>query len=151
LRDFGLHFPAPDHGFAGWNLIKSLNFTAIGRATGVRAMRTRFFSLACGGAITACACASLAQADTLLMDRVKQERGLGTPSRGMTMAQVERNYGAPKDKLPAAGGDAPLHPVINRWVYDSYIVYFERDRVISSVAARATPSELGPKAVSGNQ
>jgi len=81
---------------------------------------------------------------------VKQERALAAPSRGMTMAQVERRFGAPRDKMAPAGGDAPLHPVINRWVYDNDIVYFERDRVISSVAARATPSELGPKAPSSN-
>jgi len=65
----------------------------------------------------------------------------------MSMAQVERRFGAPKDKLSPAGGDTKLHPVINRWVYDNYIVYFERDRVITTVAARATPSELGPKPV----
>jgi len=114
-------------------------------------MRMRNLKLACGCAIASFACASLAHADTLLVDRVKQERALGTPQRGMTMAQVERRYGAPVDKLSPAGGDAPRHPVINRWVYGGYTVYFERDRVIDSVATRATPNELGPKDAHSNQ
>lgn len=89
--------------------------------------------------------AAPAKADTLLVDRVKEERSMATPRRGMTMAQVERNYGAPTDKMPTAGGDTALHPPINRWVYPNYIVYFERNHVINSVAQRATPSELGVK------
>ena len=114
-------------------------------------MRIRYLNLACGCAIASFACGSLAHADTLLVDRVKQERGMSSPSRGMTMAQVERRYGAPVEKLTPAGGDAPTHPVINRWTYASYIVYFERDRVIDSVATRAAPNELGPKTPPGNQ
>ena len=42
-------------------------------------------------------------------------------------------------------GDAPLHPPIHRWVYPNYIVYFERNHVINSVAQRATPLEIGVK------
>ncbi len=114
-------------------------------------MRTRFLRISCACAIAAFSGASLAHAETLLVDRVKQERDMGSPSRGMSMSQVERTFGAPKDKMAAAGGDAPRHPVINRWVYDRYIVYFERDRVISSVAVRATPTEIGPKDATSNQ
>jgi hypothetical protein len=55
------------------------------------------------------------------------------PSRGLSMAQVERRYGAPLDKLPTAGGGAPRQPPINRWRYQGFTVYFERDRVIHSV------------------
>ena len=55
------------------------------------------------------------------------------PGRGMSMAQVEKRYGAPLDKLPPAGGDSARHPVINRWHYSGYTVYFERNRVIHSV------------------
>jgi hypothetical protein len=86
-----------------------------------------------------------ALADTLLVDRVREERSMAAPRRGMTMSQVERRYGAPSDKMAPAGGDTRLHPTINRWVYPNYIVYFERDHVINSVAQRATPSEIGPK------
>jgi hypothetical protein len=57
------------------------------------------------------------------------------PRRGLTMAEVERKFGTPRDKLPPVGGDAPRHPVIHRWVYPDFTVYFERDRVIDSVAS----------------
>ncbi len=89
--------------------------------------------------------AASAHADTLLMDRVKEERSMVAPRRGMTMSQVESRYGAPAAKLPPAGGDSALHPTIKRWVYPNYIVYFERNHVINSVAQRATPTEIGPK------
>ena len=55
------------------------------------------------------------------------------PWRGMSMAQVERRFGAPTSKLPDAGGDTPRHPVIHRWRYNGYTVYFERTHVIHSV------------------
>jgi hypothetical protein len=100
--------------------------------------------LASVGALLAVASFSAA-ADTLLVDRVKVERSMSAPRRGMTMSQVEHAYGTPSEKLSPAGGDAPRHPTINRWVYPSYIVYFERDHVINSVAQRATPTEIGPK------
>ena len=86
-----------------------------------------------------------AMADTLLVDRVRTEKSMSAPRRGMSMSQVERQYGAPSDKMTPAGGDSARHPTINRWVYPSYIVYFERDHVINSVAQRATPNEIGPK------
>lgn len=56
------------------------------------------------------------------------------PSRGMSMRQVRNRYGAPLRQLQARGGHAPRQPVIHRWVYPGYIVYFERSRVIHSVA-----------------
>ena len=87
----------------------------------------------------------LAHGDTLLMQRVHEEHGANVPTRGMTMSQVEGRFGAPTDKMSPAGGEAPTHPVINRWVYPNFIVYFERDHVIDSVLNQATPSEQGPK------
>ena len=86
-----------------------------------------------------------AGAETLLVERVKQERGIPLPTRGMTMTQVEKHFGAPASKLEPAGGDAPLHPTINRWAYDSFTVYFERDHVISAVVNRVSSNEIGPK------
>ena len=65
------------------------------------------------------------------------------PGRGMSMAQVERRFGAPVSKLPAAGGDTPRHPVIHRWRYNGYTVYFERTHVIHSVMDSVAPA---PKA-----
>ncbi|HET6545320.1 MAG TPA: hypothetical protein VFG55_01085 [Rhodanobacteraceae bacterium] len=73
------------------------------------------------------------RADTLLMNQVQQEHRRDLPGRGLTMAQVERRYGAPVEKLPTRGGDTPKHPPINRWRYADYTVYFERNRVIHSV------------------
>ncbi len=86
-----------------------------------------------------------AHADTLLIDRVKQERAFQLPTRGLSMAQVERRYGAPKSKLAPAGGDSRWHPTINRWAYADYTVYFERNIVIDAVMNRVSPEELGPK------
>ena len=76
-------------------------------------------------------------ADNLLIHRVQQEKGMNLPTRGMSMAQVEKRFGAPAEKLASAGGDAPKHPTINRWRYNGYTVYFERSRVIHSVVDQA--------------
>ena len=75
---------------------------------------------------------SSAQAESIHM-KVQQEQGMNLPRRGLTMAQVERQYGAPVRKLQTRGGDSTKHPPINRWEYASYIVYFERNHVIHSV------------------
>ena len=81
-----------------------------------------------------------AAAETLLVERVQQENHAAMPMRGMSMAQVQARFGAPLEKLPAAGGDTPRHPVINRWRYGGYIVYFERNRVIHSVIDGSLPT-----------
>jgi hypothetical protein len=98
-------------------------------------MINRRFSLALACALVAGAIAlpTAASADNLLINRVKQEKGMNLPTRGMTMAQVEKRYGAPQRKLQPRGGDTQKHPVINRWDYKTFIVYFEHDHVIHSV------------------
>jgi len=96
-------------------------------------------------AIAALSIGNIARAETLLVERVQQERGIPLPTRGMSMTQVEKQFGVPASKLTPAGGDAPLHPTINRWAYDSFTVYFERDHVISSVVNRISSNEIGPK------
>jgi hypothetical protein len=58
------------------------------------------------------------------------------PSRGLTTAQVEQRYGAPADRLAAIG-----QPPITRWVYPSFVVYFEYDLVIHAVATSAAASK----------
>jgi hypothetical protein len=78
------------------------------------------------------AAASAVHAETLMLDKTVV-RAVDAPQRGLSMAQVERRYGTPVEKLPAAGGDTRRHPTINRWRYQGYTVYFERDRVIHSV------------------
>lgn len=108
-------------------------------------MNNRTVGWVLGLAVGAFACGSIAHAETLLVQRVKEERGMHAPHRGMTMAQVERDFGAPARKLEPAGGDTPHHPPINRWEYANFTVYFERSIVIDSVANRASPTELGPK------
>jgi hypothetical protein len=50
------------------------------------------------------------------------------PSRGMTMTEVENQFGKPKVKRPAVGD-----PPISRWAYADYTVYFERQYVLHSV------------------
>jgi hypothetical protein len=56
---------------------------------------------------------------------------VGTPARGTSMAQVERQFGAPAERYPAVG-----QPPITRWVYPSMVVYFEYDHVVHAVALR---------------
>ncbi|MBB3343276.1 hypothetical protein FHW73_001129 [Luteimonas sp. RC10] len=86
-----------------------------------------------------------ATADTLLVDRSRQPAGLAVPARGMTMAQVEADFGAPSERLEPRGGQKRQWPTIHRWVYPAFTVYFERNRVVDTVANRATASEIGPK------
>ena len=50
---------------------------------------------------------------------------------GMSMDQVNNQFGAPGEKYAAVG-----EPPITRWVYDHYTVYFEHDHVIHSVLHR---------------
>src|SRR5512132_2175206 len=84
--------------------------------------------------------ASVVHADTFdVRKNARASARADLPSRGMSMAQVEQRYGAPVDKLPTAGGDAPRHPPINRWRYNGYTVYFERNRVLHSVVDSSAP------------
>lgn len=79
-----------------------------------------------------------AHAETLhAKHSARSAAGDALPRRGLSMAQVQKRYGAPLAKLAPAGGDAPRHPVINRWRYDGYTVYFERNRVIHTVVDSA--------------
>ncbi|GAB3788786.1 hypothetical protein [Dyella agri] len=87
-----------------------------------------------------------AQADNMLIHRVQQEKGMNLPTRGMSMAQVEQRYGAPQHKLSPRGGDAKKHPVINRWEYANFIVYFEHDHVIHSVLNTPAGNNTNPAA-----
>ncbi len=71
--------------------------------------------------------------DVLLVEQVQKESTMKLPRRGMTMAQVQQEFGTPVNKLPTRGGDAPQHPPIHRWQYQNYIVYFANNHVIHSV------------------
>ncbi len=81
-----------------------------------------------------------ANAERLLIDVIEHEppnspEGLPRPSRGMTMAEVEQRFGAPRERLPAVG-----HPPITRWRYPKYTVYFEYQYVIDTVLKRDQPT-----------
>lgn len=91
------------------------------------------------------AAAPQAFAETLLIERVGQEAGMALPARGMRMADVERKFGTPAQRLDPRGGQSRKWPTINRWTYPNFIVYFEKDRVIDAVAIRAGSNEVGPK------
>lgn len=91
------------------------------------------------------ATASLAHADTLLVQRVQSEQGLALPARGLSMNQVQASYGAPTSKQEPRGGQKSQWPLINRWNYPTFTVYFEHNRVIDAVAAKSRPDEIGPK------
>lgn len=50
------------------------------------------------------------------------------PQSGMSMNQVQSQYGTPNQQMPSVG-----EPPISRWIYDAYTVYFEHNHVIHSV------------------
>jgi hypothetical protein len=51
------------------------------------------------------------------------------PSRGMTMDKVEARFGAPANRVSPVGD-----PPITRWEYPGFVVYFEHQHVIHTVA-----------------
>ncbi|GAC1457352.1 MAG: hypothetical protein PVSMB6_15810 [Steroidobacteraceae bacterium] len=82
-------------------------------------------ALLCG-----CAAASVATADTVVVnDQVQvRESHTPTPHRGSTMSAVEKQFGAPATRHPTVG-----QPPITRWDYNGFAVFFEHDRVIHAV------------------
>lgn len=67
-------------------------------------------------------------AEVLLIDEVRASKSMGLPDNGLTMQAVEARWGAPEQRFSAVG-----EPPITRWQYQDYSVYFEHDRVITSV------------------
>jgi len=76
----------------------------------------------------------LSQAETIAVDNgiAVKDSDVATPTRGMTMDQVESKFGAPVTKVPAVG-----KPPISRWEYQGFVVYFEVNHVIHSVVANS--------------
>jgi outer membrane protein assembly factor BamE (lipoprotein component of BamABCDE complex) len=72
-----------------------------------------------------------ATAETIAVDNgiAVKESAVPSPTRGMSMQQVEAKFGAPTNKSGPVGT-----PPISRWDYAGFIVYFEYDHVIHSVA-----------------
>ena len=50
------------------------------------------------------------------------------PRQGMSMSQVQKNFGVPVKKTKAIG-----KPPITRWIYPDYTVVFEYKHVVQSV------------------
>lgn len=90
------------------------------------------------------ALAGTAGAETLLVERVQVEPDAALPDRGLSMAQVQARFGEPAARLDPRGGQKSQWPVIHRWTYPAFTVYFERDTVIDAVANRASATETGP-------
>jgi hypothetical protein len=85
-----------------------------------------------------------ARADTLLMDRAHMSESMAHSMRGMSMGKVRQRLGEPARKLDRRGGQKPQWPVIDRWEYSDYTVYFARGRLVDIVLNHASPSEMGP-------
>jgi hypothetical protein len=83
--------------------------------------------------LTACVfgLAGVANADNLDMDGMSPAQSDAHPKRGSTQVSVESKFGKP-DATRAPVGDPP----IERWEYKDFVVYFEYDRVIHTVAKR---------------
>ena len=89
-------------------------------------MRTRILiALLCAAGAT-----TGAVAETIVVnDQVQvRESQLQRPKRGITMAEVEKRFGAPVNRHPTVG-----QPPITRWDYNGFSVFFEHDRVIHAV------------------
>jgi hypothetical protein len=84
-----------------------------------------------------------ALADTIVVNDQLQVRSsdAARPRRGVTMGEVEKQFGAPVTRHPTVG-----QPPITRWDYNGFAVVFERDRVIDSVvlADNTMPTSATP-------
>jgi len=69
-------------------------------------------------------------ADTLIVDGIDKAGGQ-QPQRGLTKADVAGKWGDPAAEKAAVG-----QPPISSWEYDNFVVYFEADRVLHTVAKR---------------
>ncbi len=65
-----------------------------------------------------------------------EQARVGLPTRGTSMAQVETQFGAPTERYEAVG-----EPPITRWVYPTFVVYFEYQHVVHTVAVRAATTQ----------
>jgi len=82
--------------------------------------------------LTACLTVSLAaSAESLIVDGIDTASASGYPDGGITKENVESKWGAPVKRSSPVG-----EPPISSWEYDPFVVYFEYDRVIHSVAKR---------------
>lgn len=76
-----------------------------------------------------------ATVDNTTMDKGKMAK---TPDRGITMDKVKQEFGDAKSEIPSVG-----EPPITRWEYEDFMVYFEHDRVITSVFHEQVSDQAG--------
>jgi hypothetical protein len=74
-----------------------------------------------------------ARADVLALPAAAAVPDTQLPAKGSSMAAVSREYGEPRVRHPAVGGDSPKHPPITRWDYEGYSVFFENQHVVDAV------------------
>jgi hypothetical protein len=98
-------------------------------------MRKDFLMIALGLALASGA----ASADVLKIPEGDAQPEVRLPAKGATMADVEKKFGAPRDRRPTVGGATPRQPPITRWDYDAFSVIFEHDRVVDAVVPGAPP------------
>jgi len=93
-----------------------------------------------------CAVAGSALAETVVVNDQVQVRDsqVDRPKRGITMAEVEKHFGAPVTRHAAVGGGNPHQPPITRWDYNGFSVFFEKDHVIDSVTTGGAPASQPP-------
>jgi hypothetical protein len=85
------------------------------------------------GLLLSCVVCGAATAETIVVNDgiAVRESTVQRPTRGISMSEVEAQFGAPREKHAAVG-----QPPIARWDYDGFVVFFENDRVIHAVALR---------------
>lgn len=92
--------------------------------------------------LAALALSSSAQADVLRIPVGQQGRAEASlPQTGQTRLSVLERFGLADEEHPAIG-----QPPITRWDYRNFSVYFEGDRVVSSVRHHqpAAPGNVQP-------
>ena len=70
-------------------------------------------------------------ADTLLIEGIAPDTSAGQPARGDSKTEVRAELGDPVSETAAVG-----EPPISSWEYDGFVVFFEYDYVLHSVAKR---------------
>jgi hypothetical protein len=69
--------------------------------------------------------------DTLIMDGVQPQEDGQYPAKGSAKSSVIESLGEPTSQAQPVGD-----PPITSWDYGSFVVYFEYDRVLHTVAKR---------------
>ena len=80
---------------------------------------------------TFAATADVLSMDVMLVEPPNSAAGIIRPSNGMTREQVRQLAGSDYTETAAVGD-----PPISSWAYPAYTVYFEYDRVLTSVLKR---------------